>query len=300
MISIDRDSIFRYTDILTDPFETRDVTEIDDELTNLGNSEQDIDRAAVREQLERTRYRVAPRASFTLNSRTLANVGYEYYEVAYQDESLADQLGAQDITNHRLSAGIRRAVDELTRLEFNVAATKYDPDKSEEADAYQVNVILYRRLTERTELDVSLGANRVSPDGDSGSDEDGFSGSVSITHNTLSGRLRGAIRRDIYPSSFGEIVEADSVNVNYRRRFSPRFAASLDVRGASTDSTSGNGRQERDYIQISPEMHWAVSENWQVSMGYQYRWSDREIDRDDASSNSVFLSFRYQPRSEIQ
>jgi len=296
-VSAERDSVFRYAGIITDPFSFQDESEIDRELNDLADNAEDVDEAVIREQLERTRFGVAPQASYNINSRTTASLRYQYYEVQFDDEDLANQFGAQDTETQTATASMRRTLTERSSATMSVSTTKFDPKQDAGSDAYEVNLGIDRQMSERTSLRATIGVNRVSPD--IGEDNDGNSGSLEITHATNNGLLRASIRRSLYPSAYGEILESDMLQFSYRHRFSARFAASIGANGISSSSNQGQSNQDRDFFAVNPEVVWAFSENLQITAGYQFTWNDRENESGDATSNALFLSFSYQPRSEI-
>ena len=130
--------------------------------------------------------------------------------------------------------------------------------------------------------------------------DDGFAGSIQLNHKTSGGSLRVAFRRDVYPSAFGSMLESDTFLLNYRHAYSSRTALSITARGISSESSSETSRQNRDYVQITPEIFWALSETWRLSGGYRFTWNERDSERDAASSNSVFLTLAYQPRTDVR
>ena len=297
-VSANRDSVFRYRGILDTNFDPQSTTEVDDQLNDLGNNVDDLDRAVTRQQLERTLVNISPNATYNLNQRTEAVLRYQYYEAKFDDETLARLFGAQDTKSHRVTVGLRRRLNEVTSTDINVSAIKFEPDRNPGSDAYEVKFGIQRDISERTRIRVTLGANRVAPD--VGDDDDGYSGRLEVTHTTTRGRLRASIGRDLYPSAYGSILESDTLQAGYRHQFSPRFSGSLTVRGISSNSQQTNSSQNRDYAQLSPEISWAMTENWHVTAGYEYTWNDREAESSDAQSNSVFISLQYQPQSEVR
>ena len=123
---------------------------------------------------------------------------------------------------------------------------------------------------------------------------------VAINRRTTNGRLNLSYEHSLFPGSFGSVLESDVITLRYRHRWSERLAGVVSLR-ALTSEDNGNpfSRQNRDYVQFSPELSWRMSENFRVSGGYRLRWNDRDVEPDDALSNAAFISLSYQPRSEI-
>ncbi len=293
-----RDALYRSTRPINNPFAGDVETEVDEDLGDVV-ADDDVDARTVEVQLDRTVVRATPSVSFRLNPRTNATLSYQYYQVLYSDEDQAASIGAQETKSQAVSGALNRQLSERTSLLLNVGASKFDPEFNEESKTYTATVGISRQLTERTSLSLSAGANRV--DVDNGNEDTGFSTDITLNRRLNNGTLRASIGRSIYPSSFGAVVESDRLTVLYRQRMSQRLAASLRVRAFSTTNDNDDfSLNNRDYVQLTPEITWAMTENWQVAGGYQYEYQDRDVNENDAENHAVFLSLRYQPISEYR
>jgi|GEM_PF-3142626 len=295
--SLRRDDLLRGTGFIQDGIADSEE-EIDQELDEIVD-DVDVDVGTVTDQLDRIRAQLTPSVSFQLNQRTSAQIDYSYFEIFYDDSSLAALVGAQETRSQAIGSTVSHRLSEQTTINVRGRATKFEPELSQESDVYEVSVGLTRQLSEISNLEVQLGANRTDPEiSDS---ENGFQARIGYNRRTANGRLRLSVQRRLSPGSFGSILETDEVVVRYRHRFSQRLSGVLAVTGLSSESSNDPfSRQNRDLVQFTPELSWRFNENWTGTGGYRLRWTDRDFDNDDAVSNAAFVSLTYRPQSEIR
>ena len=112
--------------------------------------------------------------------------------------------------------------------------------------------------------------------------------------------FRGSVERSVLPTAYGDVVEADRINLGYTGAVSETltFRLNLNAYDIKSDS-SGRSSSNRKYATVTPSLSLALSETWNVALGYTYRWTDRENDPSSASSNSASLSLIYRPPSRM-
>ena len=294
-ISGRRDSLFRRFAGINDPFQPIAQDDLQDGLDDLDNGDL-VNQGIVTRQIDRIRLNVSPYAQFTLNDRSNLRVTYAYSGEDYEDEDLAAAFGAQGYDSHSLVGQYTRAINQRTRFFMTARGTFFTPDRAQDTDAYETLVGIRRDLSERSNLSVQVGANRISPD--VGDDETGVSAGLTYSRQFTNGLLRVDAQRTVQPNSFGLILETNRLSMNYQYLLSSRLAATMRVAATSTDTSQENNSQERDFVSFTPELSYSLTENWQVTAGYQYRYRDVAIDSENAKSNAVFLSMRYSPRLE--
>ena len=294
--SIRRDDLLRSAQIIDDAFlDSEDA--IDEDLDGQID-EIDVDVSTIQEQLDRVRVNIAPSISFQLNQLTSAQLEYSYFEIFYEDSSLAELIGAQETRSQTISGALIRQIDETTSVNVRTSYSFFEPELSQESDVYELSVGLSRQLDEKTSVELQVGANRNDPEFSDA--ENGFLARVGLNRRTTNGILRFTAERRLTTGSFGSVLETDQLRLRYRHRFSRRLVGTLALSGLSTESSNDPfSRQNRDLVNFTPEISWRFNENWTGTAGYRLRWTDRDIQADDATSNAAFISLTYRPRSEI-
>ena len=123
---------------------------------------------------------------------------------------------------------------------------------------------------------------------------------ANASYITESSRFNGYIGRSLLPSAYGNIAEADTARLNYSRDLSERWSLGLNARFYSTDNSSDNDNGvERKLATITPSIDWEMTESFTLGLGYTYDWIDRNDEPDSYTGNSVSVTFRYTPPSQL-
>jgi hypothetical protein len=130
----------------------------------------------------------------------------------------------------------------------------------------------------------------------------GFDGTVDYRyHERLS--LQGRMFRTVRPSSTTGVV-LEETGFRASGRFALLQHVSLDLATLyllreAVGETDPSGR--RDFVSIEPALVWRLAEDWDLRLGYRYRWQrfDDADEDPDASSNAVLgaLTYRLPPLS---
>lgn len=254
----------------------------------------DIDDNVVREQIERTRIILTPYVGYALNERTDARLGYSYFALRY--EAQGEDAGLRDSDSHSVYGQLTRDLSPRDRVNLRVQMSRFEPDESIDSDAYEATVGWTRDVSPRITVGVELGARQVDSEL---SDSYGTVFALQGVFDTERGEFSGFLQRSVLPSAFGDLVEADRLDLSYRRAISERMSFGFSVRGFDTRRDSGDSDRDRSYLSAGPRLNWALSPAWDVGVAYTYRWTQRENESGSAAGNSVSLSLIYRPPSRL-
>ena len=114
------------------------------------------------------------------------------------------------------------------------------------------------------------------------------------------GSFRAVLERSLYPSAYGQIIEGDTLRLNYNNQLTQRWEFRLQLSGADLDpEDSANVDDDRSFYSITPELIWSVSRTVSVHLRYSYEWVERERERqlgfDAAEAHGVSLGIEYHP-----
>lgn len=295
--SLRSDVILRRVDRIPEGFDLSDrdmgdgAGAIEEELPELGL---DVDEGVVREQIERRSMLVSPYLAYSLTERSQTRVGYTFYGLRYDDD--ARDAGLQESDSHSVFAQLSREVTPLDTMDVRIRASHFEPEASLESDNYELTVGWQRQISPRLTLGGEIGGRRVESDI---SNDEGLVFSLRGSYDTERGRFSGSLQRSVLPSAFGDVVEADRLELSYRRSLSQRATFSFSLRGYETRRDSGNSDRDRSFLTAAPNLSYALSPTWNVGVGYTYRWTDREDELGSASGNAVSLSLVYRPPSRL-
>lgn len=268
----------------------------------------DIDANATREQVQRVRLFISPYAEYQLTELTGTRLTYIYGERRFDDEG--EEAGLRDSDSHSVRGSLFRQFTPRTAWDVTAGASRIEIDGaggfSREADNYILTVGFDRELSEQSRLTVDVGASQTDDEGADSTDTS-LTFSARYMRRMPISRFVAQIERSAEPSAFGDIVDADRVTLNYQRSLSPRWELGFRVYGYRTERLDGEGDQnDRDYVDVRPRLTWRMTNDWNVGVGYRYRWIDRGGDGTlpgtaggTADSNMVSLFVSYQPTSRL-
>lgn len=252
----------------------------------------DIDENVAREQIERTNITVTPSFSYNFTERTRGEVGYSFFGLRYAE----DQNRFQDSDQHSVFTRLNRQISPLDNVRLELRGSRFEPDAALESDMYEGTVGWNRRASERLNFGIDLGARQVDSDL---SNDWGTVVRLNATYRTQTGRLSGSLERSVLPSSFGDLVEADRLNLSYDHRFGPLTSFRLGARAYETRRDDGSSNRDRQFFVVQPSFNWDFAPAWNFSFGYEFRWTDRANQEGSAQGNAVTLGLIYRPPSRL-
>ena len=251
-----------------------------------------IDSGSTEEQVRRVRTWVSPFLGYQLSEKTGVQLGYTYLGLDYDKQTTT---GLEDSKSNGVSLDVWNQVNERDTARFGVRAVRFDPsEEPESTDAYEMTVGWDRRLSERLRISLDVGGQRSERDSDSYS---GYLARFNLFRRTDTGAMRVRFEHSLEPSGYGDLVKTDTLDLNYEFGVSDRLGFGLNgnayrVRNSSNQISDQNN--DRDYVEIGPDVRYALTTSVHVGAFYKYRWVDRQ-DEGSGSSNAVGIQVSYQP-----
>ncbi len=143
-----------------------------------------------------------------------------------------------------------------------------------------------------------MGAQQSDRDGDT---YNGYLLRLRASRTTDVGVLRARFMHSLQPSGYGDLVESDTVGLTYQVALSSRLNLNIDGNGYRTRESSNqstNANNDRDYVDVGPELTYALFESVRLGAYYRYRWVDRQSEG-SGTSNAVGITLTYQPLRRI-
>lgn len=247
----------------------------------------------------RNRFIVSPSWTHLLSERASLDIDLAYMDVIYED--------VQDIPlfDYRLGAaslfGSYRLTERAT-LNGQVRFGRYEArDVSNEYDNVDVGVGADYLVTETLSVGALLGVRSTTgtfgsfPDDSVSQDSSGPTYSLDVNKRFNGGgilNLQGV--RELAPSGTGELLDTTELRLKLDYPLSSRWRVLLYMNGYRNREPGGERtRSDRKFISATPRIVYRVSETWNLSAGYRYRWQKRDLDTDEAVSNAVFLTLSW-------
>lgn len=232
-------------------------------------------------------------------------LGYSYEDTSYG----GDGGGNVDFTRQKVSAGANLAFDPLTTGHLLLSWSQYDSDGAAARETPALSFTLDRARPaglwavstevedrpEGTRHALRFGQDVERPEarlswrlGYSGGEGGGAAvGRLSWQHDLPAGSLRLSLNRDVTASQDTDQTQVQDVLVfDWRQDLSERDRLSLGLGLARDKSLSDDSHSRNTYLTATWSR--ALTEDWQMSLGYEYRVS-RDAGEEEAHSNSVFL-----------
>lgn len=262
----------------------------------------DIDANATAEQVRRNWYEVSPYASYALTRRTRLQTRYEFAERTFDDEG--EVAGLRDSSTHRVTLGLDRDMTQRTSANVTVGAARFDTDgvdTDQETDNYTLSLGFDHQLSPQVSIGADVGAGRVETDDN---EDEHLTYGVRVAREMPASRLSLFAERSARPSSYGDVVEADTVTVRYQSSWSERTEFDLRVSAYRTAYIGETDDSERRHLNVRPRLTWRITNAWNTGAEYEYRWTDREQPdlfgtAGTDQGHMVSLFFSYQPPSRL-
>jgi hypothetical protein len=231
-------------------------------------------------------------ASYAIAQRAGAQLNLGYSDV---DFDRADGTGLTPYGYTSFAAGFVWQMSERTELVAQVFGGRLDvPDANLTTDNAGARAIVQVRVSERLRFDASVGASRVES-GERSDQSQVFSASAAwndeLTEVTLS------LARNVEPSARGRLVDADSVNLDFRRRLAERLTVGVSGSYARReDLLFGLFPEEREYYNYNALATWSVSPTLRIdAVVGRVRQSFNLIER-QATGERASVSLAWTPR----
>jgi hypothetical protein len=264
----------------------------------------DLDDTGVFIQQNRRRevYRIGPEVSHQLTPVDQLIAGADYTNVHYPSGNLGDyrQFGGR--------IGWNRALSPRTQFVTNMSAFQLSSNSQGSQDSVNIGALLgFRHLfTDKLEAtllagpSVSRTATTAAGDGFRQSQTDvsvGYLLDASLRYAAEKRlTLESGVSRTVSPSSSTGLLIEDTSFRNYARyELFPNVYADM-VLSYSMRETVGQGvdTDRRDYVAVEPGLRWRFAEDWEMALGYRYRWQAFDRGREEADSSAVVFSLTYQ------
>ncbi len=255
-----------------------------------------LDAGSVQEQVRRVRTSVAPYANYQISQRTGIRLGYTYLDVRYSDQSAG--TGLQDSQSNAVTLDLNQRLSERDIGRIGVRVGRFDPQDTSSTDAYEASVGWVREFSQTVRAGIDLGVQESERNSKSYS---GYLARVYGTRRTDNGAMFARFQHSLQPSGYGDLVETDTVTLGYTVNLTNRVSAGFTGSGYRTrnsQNTGSNPNNDRDYVDVGPQITYALTEVFNVRAFYDYRWVDRQSEG-SGQSNAVGLSLTYQPRRGI-
>jgi len=254
---------------------------------------QDVDADVVRDSVRRERFRIRPGWNYLLNESTSLGLQYAYRDVSYSGDD-ADQ-GLVEYDSQFIGANISKRVTEKDTVTANISESYYRPDNDRDVDTLAVTLGWVHKFSESFRMDLKIGGRDSDFENTEESSDSGFVGNIGVTKRTDRTRYRVSIQRRESPSSSGNQVEVDEIEVNIRREISEKLSFGFDGRFFDTETTNNiNSNNNREYISLEPKLSWRFLPSWKAAAGYTYREEDLD-DGGSGDSNAVFIKISWSP-----
>ncbi len=256
----------------------------------------DVDPGSVQEQVRRIRTQASPYASYELSQKTSLRLGYNYLGLDYDKQTAT---GLDDSTTQSVTLDLSNRVTERDMARIGISAARFDPDANPEStDAYQASVGWDHDFSDRVRAGIDVGAQQSDRDGDT---YNGYLLRLRASRTTDVGVLRARFMHSLQPSGYGDLVESDTVGLTYQVALTSRLSLNINGNGYRTresSNQSSNANNDRDYIDVGPELTYALFESVRLGGYYRYRWVDRQSEG-SGTSNAVGITLTYQPLRRI-
>ncbi|RKT47479.1 DUF481 domain-containing protein [Thiocapsa rosea] len=248
----------------------------------------------------RTRGFLNPKWRYTITERFYLNLSASYTDVSYED------VGLVPLYNYTLSrgdGGVLYRFNERLNLFTNISYEHYEAKSIDNSsDTYGVAVGADYELTQTTKVRASGGFWSSRADfpvrgGIESSDTTGMSGQIRLTKEFDVGKLILQADQGLIPSGSGSLLNNTALMFRLDYPLTPRWSLNLAARVyRNEDPGGGTNSFGRDFVRASPTLVYQLTRSLDVDLGYQYRYQDRENVAGSATSDTVFLTLRYNGR----
>jgi hypothetical protein len=257
--------------------------------------DEDVDVDLVRDNIRRTRFDISPGWDYLLNETTTLGLKYTYKDNSYSGDS---SRSLTEFDSQAIKASISRQLTEKDRLTGSISETYYRPDEvgpDRDVDTLEARLGWVHKFSESFEMDLTIGGRDSDFENSQKSSDSGFVGNIGATKRTGLTTYRVNIQRRENPSSSGNVVEVDEINVDINRAITEKLTFSFNGRFFDTETTDdSNSGSNREYISLEPALSWRFLQSWVAGAGYRYTEEDLDIGG-SGDSNSAYVSISWSP-----
>jgi hypothetical protein len=235
-------------------------------------------------------YRASPLDRFS------ANLGANLARYSENSPTLSDSQG------YNLSIDWARTITPLSTMGVTISGRQNMIEDEPERDTQTLTATVNfgTSLSPRLTLNVRTGlsytqtdvdADNVAMMGARSETNMGFSGSLDFRYTGARTTLGARIAQETRPTSDGVTRNVTSLRANLDRKLTPLLSVAVLAqysRQSTLASDIGGSAGTQQLFLVSPTISYALTENWDASLGYRTRF--RINDDDTAISNSVFLT----------
>ena len=246
----------------------------------------------------REQFNIAPHWSYTLTERQFIQAGYTHEEVdydntantrltSYKTDSINLSYSYQWLDNLQQSISFSSLWYQLS--DFNRLTSNYNISSGLEysySETLSLNFMLGVRLTGTTTSfnDFEIEDSSVGPLFGFGFNKQFEYGSLGFDYN-----------RSITPSSVGQLLQVDRINITSLYDVTEHLGLMLTASISKTDEGNNNVRNNnRIYYAVEPKIIWHFNRHTSLSCSYLFRMQDFDNLGNDAVSNSVYMAINYQ------
>lgn len=242
------------------------------------------------------RFTVSPEVAFELTQRQRLELGVEYLDVSYDEQSPGDV----DFENNSVFANYRFETSSLATLSLLTRFEKYEPVDDDSTDYYSINGEWAKNWSETSRVYVRAGASFVdaspapgSPDSGSST---GFSGGAGAEWTYQVTRLLVDLNQYLDPNSDGQLVNRTQLRLGVSRDLSPKTVLTFGVRGINDAAPPGDDTfRSQKYFAGDIGMRYRLTRTWTLFGGYTYRWKEIEDAPNSATANALSLGASWAP-----
>jgi len=257
----------------------------------------DDDSGTVAFRGRRERMEIIPYFSYSLSNVSSLSASVTYNDVSYDDVFLNI---LSDYVDSRARLSYRRDFSSRNTGILTATYRNFEPDGGESVAGVGIMLGLDRRLSEKTRFRVAAGIEDTEI---SAIDTDAnWVADVSISRFTETTALLAQYRRTISASGLGSLTARDSISLNFSRRLSELISAGIGARlNANSALVNANSIfDERNYVQLSSQFTWHISQVFTIEVDYRYTFLDRDTLGESSNSNRVSVWFNYAPRPFVR
>ncbi|MBT8112116.1 MAG: hypothetical protein KJO47_00415 [Gammaproteobacteria bacterium] len=254
---------------------------------------EDVDVNLVRDDARRNRFTISPGWNYRLSEITSLGLGYKYNDLSFSGEDSNSGLVESD--SQTIQANIKMQVTEKDMVTGRISESYFRPDNDRDVDTLGVTLGWVHKFSESFEMDFTVGVRDSDFDNAQKSSDSGFVGNIGATKRTGLTTYRVNLERRENPSSSGNQVEVDQINVAIQRELTEKLTFSFAGRFFDTETTDdSNSNSNREYISFEPGLSWRFLPSWVAGAGYKY--AEEDLDGGGSGdSNGAFIKISWSP-----
>ncbi len=248
----------------------------------------------------RSRLLASPSWRYALTQRLDLDTTVSYETVSYED---VEAIPLYNYTFGRGSTGLVYRLSERLQLFSNVSFARYEASAVDQSsDTYGFLVGAEYAFSQTMSISALGGMQHLrsepSLDGGTGVDETtGGQFQIRATKEFEIGQLYLQADQGLVPSGRGTLLETTAIAMGLDYALAPRWKLKLDARGYHNSEPGGDRSfNNRRFIRLGPRLTYQLTPSTEIGLGYLYRYQDREVLDQTATSNAVFLTLRYSGR----